>query len=245
MCIRDSVYPPAPTTIVFAGIPIGVAYAQEPPITHAIRTALGSAPMPCAMDIQIGAINAVVAVFDMKFVSRQQSTNTTNVNTYGDGLSPSIAITFPAIISPAPVSPRADASESVPPNRKIVFRSMDFKASFSDVYKRQQPVPYVFFTSPASKQHWPNNADCWSPAAPAIGILSPNIPTSVYPVSYTHLDVYKRQVLGRYLNAEEANLERKKGNYIVEEPGKGFRRIVSAPNPVSICLLYTSTTLFF
>ena len=43
-------------SIVFAGIPIGVAYAQEPPITHAIRTALGSAPMPCAMDIQIGAI---------------------------------------------------------------------------------------------------------------------------------------------------------------------------------------------
>ena len=42
------------------------------------------------------------------------------------------------------------------------------------------------------------------------------------------------KVLGRYLNAEEANLERKKGNYIVEEPGKGFRRIVSAPNPVSI-----------
>ena len=42
------------------------------------------------------------------------------------------------------------------------------------------------------------------------------------------------KVLGRYMNAEEANLERKKGNYIVEEPGKGFRRIVSAPNPVSI-----------
>ena len=42
------------------------------------------------------------------------------------------------------------------------------------------------------------------------------------------------KVLGRYMNAEEANLERKKGNYVVEEPGKGFRRIVSAPNPVSI-----------
>ena len=36
------------------------------------------------------------------------------------------------------------------------------------------------------------------------------------------------------MNAEEANEERKKGNYVVEEPGKGFRRIVSAPNPVSI-----------
>ena len=42
------------------------------------------------------------------------------------------------------------------------------------------------------------------------------------------------KVLWRYMNAEEANEERKKGNYVVEEPGKGFRRIVSAPNPVSI-----------
>lgn len=42
------------------------------------------------------------------------------------------------------------------------------------------------------------------------------------------------KVLGRYMSAEEANEERKKGNYVVEEPGKGFRRIVSAPNPVKI-----------
>lgn len=42
------------------------------------------------------------------------------------------------------------------------------------------------------------------------------------------------KILGRYMNVEEANEERKKGNYVVEEPGKGFRRIVSAPNPVSI-----------
>lgn len=42
------------------------------------------------------------------------------------------------------------------------------------------------------------------------------------------------KVLGRYMTAEEANIERKKGNYVVEEPGKGFRRVVSAPNPVSI-----------
>lgn len=42
------------------------------------------------------------------------------------------------------------------------------------------------------------------------------------------------KVLGRYMTAEEANAERKKGNYVVEEPGKGFRRVVSAPHPVSI-----------
>ena len=39
------------------------------------------------------------------------------------------------------------------------------------------------------------------------------------------------KIIGRYMTAEEAAEERKKGNYVVEEPGKGFRRIVSAPNP--------------
>lgn len=42
------------------------------------------------------------------------------------------------------------------------------------------------------------------------------------------------KVLGRYMNAEEANEERRKGNYVIEEAGKGFRRVVSAPNPVRI-----------
>ena len=42
------------------------------------------------------------------------------------------------------------------------------------------------------------------------------------------------KVLGRYMNAEEANEERKKGNYVIEEAGRGFRRVVSAPNPVKI-----------
>ena len=42
------------------------------------------------------------------------------------------------------------------------------------------------------------------------------------------------QVLGRYMNAQEANEERRKGNYVIEEAGKGFRRVVSAPNPVKI-----------
>ena len=42
------------------------------------------------------------------------------------------------------------------------------------------------------------------------------------------------KVLGRYMSVQEAKEERKKGNYIIEEPGKGFRRVVSAPNPVEI-----------
>ncbi len=40
--------------------------------------------------------------------------------------------------------------------------------------------------------------------------------------------------IGRYLNAEEAAEEEKRGNYVVEEPGKGFRRIVAAPKPLDI-----------
>lgn len=42
------------------------------------------------------------------------------------------------------------------------------------------------------------------------------------------------KVLGRYMSAEDAAEERKKGNYVVEEPGRGFRRVVSAPHPVKI-----------
>ena len=40
--------------------------------------------------------------------------------------------------------------------------------------------------------------------------------------------------IGRYMTAEEAAEEESKGNYVVEEPGKGFRRIVAAPRPVAI-----------
>lgn len=40
--------------------------------------------------------------------------------------------------------------------------------------------------------------------------------------------------IGRYMTAEEAALEKEKGNYVAEEPGKGFRRIVASPKPVAI-----------
>jgi len=42
------------------------------------------------------------------------------------------------------------------------------------------------------------------------------------------------KILGRFMTAQEATEEKKKGNYVVEEPGKGFRRIVSAPHPIDI-----------
>lgn len=51
------------------------------------------------------------------------------------------------------------------------------------------------------------------------------------------------KVLGRYMTKEEAEEERKKGNYVVEEPGKGFRRVVSAPNPVKIVEIDAIKTL--
>ena len=42
------------------------------------------------------------------------------------------------------------------------------------------------------------------------------------------------KVIGRYMSVEEAEEEEKKGNYMIEEPGKGFRRIVAAPHPKDI-----------
>ena len=46
---------------------------------------------------------------------------------------------------------------------------------------RKQPVPYVFFICPGSKQHCPNSAHCWSPAAPAMGISPPYSSNSLLP----------------------------------------------------------------
>ena len=42
------------------------------------------------------------------------------------------------------------------------------------------------------------------------------------------------KIIGRYMTAEEAEAEEKKGNHVIEEPGKGFRRIVAAPRPKDI-----------
>lgn len=42
------------------------------------------------------------------------------------------------------------------------------------------------------------------------------------------------KVIGRYMSKEDAETETKKGNYVQEEPGKGFRRVVAAPKPIDI-----------
>ncbi len=51
------------------------------------------------------------------------------------------------------------------------------------------------------------------------------------------------KVIGRYLTAEEAEIEEQKGNYVIEEPGKGFRRIVSSPTPKDIIEIDAIRTL--
>ena len=40
--------------------------------------------------------------------------------------------------------------------------------------------------------------------------------------------------VGRFMSAKDAQAEKEKGNYVEEVPGKGFRRVVASPKPVSI-----------
>nr|WP_289767117.1 carbamate kinase [uncultured Acetatifactor sp.] len=42
------------------------------------------------------------------------------------------------------------------------------------------------------------------------------------------------KVIGRYMTKEDAEAEEKKGNYVRETPGRGFRRVVAAPRPIDI-----------
>ena len=40
--------------------------------------------------------------------------------------------------------------------------------------------------------------------------------------------------IGRYMSREDAEAEKKKGNYVTEEPGKGWLRVVATPKPLEI-----------
>lgn len=42
------------------------------------------------------------------------------------------------------------------------------------------------------------------------------------------------KLIGRYMSREDADIEIKKGNYVREIPGKGYRRVVAAPKPIEI-----------
>ncbi len=52
------------------------------------------------------------------------------------------------------------------------------------------------------------------------------------------------KVIGRYMSAEDAQAEIKKGNYVVEEPGKGFLRVVATPRPIDIVEIDSIRTLY-
>ncbi|MCM1154194.1 MAG: carbamate kinase [Roseburia sp.] len=51
------------------------------------------------------------------------------------------------------------------------------------------------------------------------------------------------KVIGRYMSKEDAETEIKKGNYVQEEPGKGFRRVVATPKPIDIVEIEAIRTL--
>lgn len=42
------------------------------------------------------------------------------------------------------------------------------------------------------------------------------------------------KIIGRYMTKEEADMEEKKGNYVVYEEGRGYRRIIASPQPIDI-----------
>jgi carbamate kinase len=42
------------------------------------------------------------------------------------------------------------------------------------------------------------------------------------------------KIIGRYMSEQEAELEKKKGNYVIFEEGKGYRRIIASPKPKEV-----------
>lgn len=51
------------------------------------------------------------------------------------------------------------------------------------------------------------------------------------------------KIIGRYMSREDAEIELKKGNYVKEDPEKGFRRVVAAPRPIDIVEIEAIRTL--
>lgn len=49
--------------------------------------------------------------------------------------------------------------------------------------------------------------------------------------------------IGRYMSQDDAEIEIKKGNYVKEEPGKGYLRVVAAPKPIDIVEIESIKTL--
>lgn len=49
--------------------------------------------------------------------------------------------------------------------------------------------------------------------------------------------------IGRYMSRDDADIEIKKGNYVTEVYGKGYRRVIAAPKPIDIVEIETIKTL--
>lgn len=77
------------------------------------------------------------------------------------------------------------------------------------------------------------------------GISTPvcTILTQVTVDPYDEAFYEPNKIIGRCMSAAEAEAEVNKGNYVTEEPGKGFRRIVAAPRPIDIVEMDTIRTL--
>lgn len=67
--------------------------------------------------------------------------------------------------------------------------------------------------------------------------------TQVIVDAYDEAFYHPCKTIGRCLSKEEADAEEKKGNYVIEEPGKGYRRIVAAPRPKDIVEIDAIRTL--
>lgn len=79
----------------------------------------------------------------------------------------------------------------------------------------------------------------------ARGISKPvsTILTQVTADPYDEAFYEPTKVIGRYMSKEDSETEIKKGNYVLEEPGKGFRRVVAAPKPIDIVEIDAIRTL--
>lgn len=51
------------------------------------------------------------------------------------------------------------------------------------------------------------------------------------------------KAIGRFMSREDADIEIKKGNFVEEYPGKGYRRIIAAPKPIDIVEIDAIKTL--
>ena len=67
--------------------------------------------------------------------------------------------------------------------------------------------------------------------------------TQVTVDAYDDAFYHPTKKIGRHMTAEEAAMEERKGNFTVEEPGKGYLRVVATPEPLHIVEIEAIKTL--